>query len=90
MPGLHRAARHQVAAEVARAQLHRGATPAPGCSVAHPAFVDAPVSGGVPGASAATLSFMARPWLQAWLWGAVGLEEAMCRRHAWLAYVLHD
>lgn len=53
---------HQVAAEVAGAQLHRGASPVPGCSVAHPAFVDAPVSGGVTGASAATLSFMARPW----------------------------
>ena len=49
---------------MAKAQLHRSATSVPGCSVAHPVFVDAPVSGGVTGASAATLSFMVCLWLQ--------------------------
>ncbi|KAK9843511.1 hypothetical protein WJX81_006816 [Elliptochloris bilobata] len=51
-------AARQVAAEVAKARLHRGAAPVPGCSVAAPTIVDAPVSGGTTGAAAATLSFM--------------------------------
>lgn len=55
------AAVDQVAAGVAKARLRRSATPVPGCSVASPAMVDAPVSGGTTGASAATLSFMVRP-----------------------------
>ena len=55
------AAVDQVAAGVAKARLRRSAAPVPGCSVASPAMVDAPVSGGTTGASAATLSFMVRP-----------------------------
>ncbi len=48
----------QVAAAVAQSRLHPDST---GIDTQHPhtpAFVDAPVSGGVPGAAAGTLTFM--------------------------------
>ena len=48
----------EIAAAVSDARLHSSAQPFPGCSSRTPAFVDAPVSGGTSGASAATLSFM--------------------------------
>ncbi|CAL5223421.1 g5934 [Coccomyxa viridis] len=48
----------EIAAAVSEARLHSGAQPFPGCSNRAPAFIDAPVSGGTTGASAATLSFM--------------------------------
>ncbi len=51
----------EIAAAVSEARLHSGAQPFPGCSNRAPAFIDAPVSGGTTGASAATLSFMVRP-----------------------------
>lgn len=43
---------------VASSRLHQGAAPFPGCSNRCATMVDAPVSGGVPGARAATLTFM--------------------------------
>ena len=43
---------------VESARLHQGAAPYPGCSNRSATMVDAPVSGGVPGARAATLTFM--------------------------------
>ena len=51
------------AAELAReavpaARLHAESAHFQGCSDAHPAMVDAPVSGGVTGAAAASLTFM--------------------------------
>lgn len=40
--------------------LHHDARPCSGCSAAHPTVIDAPVSGGITGASKATLTFMVR------------------------------
>jgi len=42
------------------AALHHDARPCSGCSAAHPTLIDAPVSGGITGASKATLTFMVR------------------------------
>ena len=52
------AASREIAREVERSSLHHSARPFPGLSAAHPAFVDAPVSGELTAASAATLTFM--------------------------------
>lgn len=48
----------EIAAEVASSPLHHSARPFSDCSAAHPAFVDAPVSGELTAASAATLTFI--------------------------------
>lgn len=48
----------EIAAEVQHVRLHHNSRPFEGCSAAHPAMIDAPVSGGVTGASASTLTFM--------------------------------
>ena len=48
----------EVDAAVAAASLHHDAKPCSGCSAAHPSLIDAPVSGGITGASKATLTFM--------------------------------
>lgn len=48
----------EIADATQRIALHRTSRPFHGCSAAHPAMIDAPVSGGVTGASAATLTFM--------------------------------
>ena len=48
----------EVDAAVATAALHHDAKPCSGCSAAHPSLIDAPVSGGITGASKATLTFM--------------------------------
>lgn len=48
----------EVDAAVATASLHHDAKPCSGCSAAHPSLIDAPVSGGITGASKATLTFM--------------------------------
>lgn len=53
-------ARDMVAA-VTASSLHKDARPCHGCSAAHPSLVDAPVSGGITGASKATLTFMVSP-----------------------------
>ena len=45
-------------AAVASSSLHQDSRPCSGCSAAHPALIDAPVSGGITGASKATLTFM--------------------------------
>ncbi len=45
-------------AAVAASSLHHDARPCSGCSAAHPSLIDAPVSGGITGASKATLTFM--------------------------------
>eukprot|EP00884_Botryococcus_braunii_P011874 jgi/Botrbrau1/20688/Bobra.0058s0018.1 len=48
----------EVAAATRKAKLHHGSHIFSGCSMSSPTFVDAPVSGGVTGAAAATLTFM--------------------------------
>ncbi|CAL8471511.1 g11053 [Coccomyxa elongata] len=47
-----------IAKEVASASLHHESHPFPSCSARSPMLVDAPVSGGITGAKAATLTFM--------------------------------
>ena len=54
------AARDLALAAVPAAHLHQDSQPFSGCSNSAPAMVDAPVSGGVTGAAAATLTFMVR------------------------------
>ena len=49
-----------VSEAIQAAPLHHDSHPFEGCSAAHPAMIDAPVSGGVTAAAAATLTFMAR------------------------------
>lgn len=48
----------KIAAAADKTKLHKDAHPIPGLMVDTPCFLDAPVSGGVLGAEAATLSFM--------------------------------
>ncbi|KAK9812329.1 hypothetical protein WJX73_002793 [Symbiochloris irregularis] len=48
----------EVARQMRSADLHRKATPFEGCPSSAPSMIDAPVSGGVTGAAAATLTFM--------------------------------
>ena len=50
----------QVSGALQDAKLHREALPFEGCRASSPSMLDAPVSGGIIGASAATLSFMVR------------------------------
>ncbi|DBB16316.1 hypothetical protein WJX82_001354 [Trebouxia sp. C0006] len=47
-----------LSAAATAAALHHDAQPCSGCSAAHPTLIDAPVSGGITGASKATLTFM--------------------------------
>lgn len=53
-------ASQEIAAEVQRCPLHHAARPFPDCSAAHPAMLDAPVSGESTAASAGTLTFMVK------------------------------
>ena len=56
----------QIAQAMQAAPLHSSARPFWECGEAHPAMIDAPVSGGVTGASAGTLTFMVGlPWVEA-------------------------
>ena len=50
----------RVAEAAAQAALHPDVEPLPGSNTSSPAMLDAPVSGGVTGAEAATLTFMVR------------------------------
>ncbi|EIE21974.1 3-hydroxyisobutyrate dehydrogenase-like protein, partial [Coccomyxa subellipsoidea C-169] len=81
----------KLAQKVSETSLHRESQPFPGCSARSPMMVDAPVSGGITGASAATLTFMcggdrnavsaAGPFLKSmgkksWHCGAAGMGQA--------------
>ena len=54
----------EIATEVQKCALHHEARPFPGCSAAHPAFLDAPASGELTAATAATLTFMVHTCLK--------------------------
>ena len=49
---------HEITREMGGASLHQSSRPFPGCSSAHPAVIDAPVSGGITAAAAGSLTFM--------------------------------
>ena len=53
------AACREIGIEIGKSSLHQKARPFPDCSAAHPAMLDAPITGGeLTAASAATLTFM--------------------------------
>jgi hypothetical protein len=63
--------------------LAPGARKVPGSD--SPVFVDAPVSGGVPGAVAASLTFMVGGWVGGWLGGWVDVCVQLLGAERWWA-----